>query len=114
MVSVVSWNSATGTRSSARNWSVVRWVSGSKERIDFERIAEEIEPHRLGHAGRKQVEDAAAHRIVAGLAHRRGADEAVELEPFHHAVHGEHVAGRGRQRLIDDERLLAARAAGRH
>ena len=33
MVSVVSWNSATGTRSSARNWSVVRWVSGSKLRI---------------------------------------------------------------------------------
>ena len=70
----------------------------------FQRVAEEIEPHRIGHAGRKQVDDAAAHRIFAGLAHRRGAHVAVELEPAHDAVHGEHVAGRGRQRLAGDER----------
>ena len=39
----------------------------------FQRVAEEIEPHRQVHARREQVEDAAAHRVVAGLAHRRGA-----------------------------------------
>ncbi len=47
----------------------------------LQRVAEEIEPHRLGHAGRVEVDDAAAHRIVARLAHGRGAHEAVELEP---------------------------------
>ena len=36
----------------------------------FQRVAEEIEPHRVGHAGRKQIDDAAAHRVIAGLAHR--------------------------------------------
>ena len=65
----------------------------------FQRIAEEIEPRRIVHAGRKQVEDAAAHGIFAGLAHGRGADIAVELEPAHHPVHAKHIAGRGRQRL---------------
>ena len=69
----------------------------------LQRVAEEIEPHRLVHAGGEQVEDAAAHRVVAGLAHRRGAVEAVELEPADDAVHAEHVAGRGRQRLLADQ-----------
>ena len=36
----------------------------------LQRIAEEIEPHRVGHAGREQIDDAATHRIIAGLAHR--------------------------------------------
>ena len=34
MLSVVSWTSLIGTRSSARSCPIVRCVSGSKERID--------------------------------------------------------------------------------
>ena len=39
----------------------------------FQRVAEEVEPHRLRHAGREKVDDAAAHRIFAGVAHRASA-----------------------------------------
>ncbi len=74
----------------------------------FERVAEEIEPHRRVHAGREQIDDAAAYRVIAGLAHRRGAIEAVEIEPGGDARHRQHIAGRGR------ERLLAEKLARRH
>ena len=40
----------------------------------FQRVAEKIEPHRLVHAGREQIDDAAAHGIVAGFAHGRRRD----------------------------------------
>ena len=71
----------------------------------LQRVAEEIEPHRQVHARREQVEDAAAHRIVARLAHGRGADEAVELQPLHDARHAQHVAGRGGERLLANQIL---------
>src|ERR671937_3284167 len=38
----------------------------------LQRVAEKIESYRLRHARRVEVDDAAAHRIVAGLAHGRG------------------------------------------
>ena len=63
----------------------------------FQRVAEEIQPHRFHHARRVEVDDAAAHRIIARLAHRRGAVVAVELEPLGDAVHRQHVAGSGRE-----------------
>ena len=66
-------------------------------------VAEEIEPHRLGHAGREQVEDAPAHGIVAGLAHGGGADIAIQFEPARDPLHRQHVAGRRRQRLPHEE-----------
>ena len=69
----------------------------------LQRVAEEVEPHRIAHAGRIEIDDAAAHRVVARLAHRRGAVVAVELQPLHHAVHRQHVAGRGRERLRRDQ-----------
>ena len=47
----------------------------------LQRVAEKIEPHRHVHARRKKIENAAAHRVFAGLAHGRGAGEAVELQP---------------------------------
>ena len=53
----------------------------------FQAVAEEVEPDRLVEAGRKQVEDAAAHGIFAGLAHGRGAVVAVVLEPGDDGVH---------------------------
>ena len=43
----------------------------------FQRVAEEIEPHRMVGARRKDIDDAAAHREVAGIDHRAGAREAV-------------------------------------
>ena len=103
MVSVMSWNSATGTRSSPRRlrFAALRLRIEGADRL--QRVAEEIEPHRHVHAGRKQIEDAAAHRVFARLAHGRGAGEAVELQPFDHAVHAEHIAGRHRQRMGGDE-----------
>ncbi len=93
----------------------------------FERVAEEIEPHGLIEACRKQIENAAANRVFAGLAHRGGAAVAIMLQPRHDGVHRHHMAGCHRQRLrrnyfarrhplhdgVDrgqhDQRLVAAR-----
>ena len=76
---------------------------GIKAADRFQTVAEKIEPHRLAHAGREQVDDAAAHRVVAGLAHRRGAVEAVQFKPMRDAAHRQHIARRGRQRLLADD-----------
>ncbi len=65
----------------------------------FQAVAEEVEPHRLLEAGRKQIEDAAAHGVFAGFAHGRGAVVAVVLQPGHDGVHRHDMAGRDRQRL---------------
>ena len=62
-------------------------------------VAEKVEPHRLAHARREQIEDAAADRIIAGLAHGRGAGIAIQFEPARDPLHRQHIAGRGRQRL---------------
>ena len=78
----------------------------------FQRVAEEIEPHRIAHAGREQIDDAAADGVVAGLAHGAGAGEAVELEPLGDARHGEEIAGRGRRAIAAPAFRAAARAAG--
>ncbi len=69
----------------------------------FQRIPEEVEPHRLGHAGRIEIDDAAAHRVVASLTHGGGAGKAVEFEPARDALHVEHVAGGDGERLGSDE-----------
>ena len=76
-------------------------------------IAEKIEPHRHVHAGRIKIENAAAHGIVARLAHGRGADEAIELQPVDHALHAEDVAGRDRKRMRCHESRAPARAGAR-
>ncbi len=73
------------------------------ERTDrFQGIAEEIETHGLLEPGRKQVEDAAAHGIFAGFAHRGGAAIAVMLQPGDDGIHRHDLAGRYRQRLRGD------------
>ncbi len=46
----------------------------------FERVAEEIEAQRLGRPRRVEIDDPAAHRELAGLAHRVGADVAIVAE----------------------------------
>ena len=65
----------------------------------LQRVTEKIEPHRLAHAGREQVEDTAAHGVVARLAHRRGAVKAVEIEPLDDTVHRQKIAGCRGERL---------------
>ena len=60
----------------------------------FQRVAKKIEPHRLVHAGRVKIDDAAAHGVIAGFAHRGGAVEAVELEPLDDVRHRRDIAGR--------------------
>ena len=78
----------------------------------LQRVAEEIEPYRLGHARCEKIDDAAAHRILAGLAHGRRAREAVELQPAADSAHGEHMARRNRERLPGDE--ISRRHALKH
>ena len=64
------------------------------ERADrFQRVAEEIEPHRHIHAGRIKIENPAAHSILAGLAHGGSADKTVELQPIDNPFHADDVAG---------------------
>ena len=74
----------------------------------FQRVAEEIEPHRRVHARREQIDNAAAHRIVARLAHGRCTIKAVEFEPLDDARHRQQIARRG------GERLAGQRLARRH
>ena len=69
----------------------------------LKRVAEKIEPDRLGHAGRVEIDNSSAHGIIAGLAHGRGAHEAIEFKPLGDAVHGEHIAGHDRKRLLGDK-----------
>ena len=87
----------------------MRWRLGIEAADRFQRVAEKIEPHRLVHARRKQIDDAAAHRVVARLAHGRGAHEPVEIEPAHDVVHAQDVAGRGGQRLRRDGAFAGTR-----
>ncbi|MET3869032.1 hypothetical protein ABIC20_006341 [Methylobacterium radiotolerans] len=68
----------------------------------FQRVAEEVEADRGRQARGRQVEDAAADRVLAGVAHRPGAQEAVGLDPGHHVVHCHDVADRRRERLLGD------------
>src|SRR5271165_2650179 len=69
----------------------------------FQGVAEKIEAHRLDGSGGIEIDDAAANRVVTGLAHGRGARESIELQPRDDALHGEHIAGRDRQRLAGDK-----------
>ena len=70
------------------------------ERADrFQRVAEEVEPHRLVETRRKQIEDAATHGVFARLAHRRGAAVAVVFEPCRDGIHRHTVSRRDGQRL---------------
>ena len=69
----------------------------------LQRVAEEVEAHRGDAAGRKHVDDAAAHRILAGLHDGAGALEAGQAQPLHQPVHVHALAGGdGLQRLADE------------
>ena len=52
-------------------------VSASKRRMASSVVAEEIEAQRIGRSRRPQIDDAAAQREIARLAHRAGAHIAV-------------------------------------
>jgi hypothetical protein len=68
----------------------------------LEGVAEEVEAHRPGKPRRVKVEDAAAHRVFAGVAHRARPQKAVHLEPGDDLVHAHHVAGRSGKGLGRD------------
>ena len=77
----------------------------------FQRRAEEVESHRVWHAGREEVDDAAPHRIFAGVAHDVGAQEAVDLEPFGELVGRDRIARRPPKSSQPRPCRAAARAA---
>ena len=73
----------------------------------FQFVAEKVQAHRLGRAGREQIDDTAAHRVFARLHHRVGTGIAVAVQKRDDAVHvhagadaggerrpGQHLAGR--------------------
>ncbi len=93
MVSGVSATSLIACSAIDLRWPVVRCVAASKTRIDFQRVAEEIEPQRSPSSRREEIEDAAAHREFADVAHRRHPLEAGNLQPRHQRVHVDLVAG---------------------
>ena len=66
----------------------------------FQSVAEEVEADRLGERRRKQVENAAAYRVFAGVLHRGAAGEAVDLQPLDELVHVDGIARRGRERVL--------------
>ena len=59
----------------------------------FELTAEEIEAERRFHAGGVEIDEAAAHGVFAGFAHRRDAQIAVERGPFDELVAVDDLAG---------------------
>ena len=65
------------------------------ERLDvLQRIAEEVEAHRRGAARREQIEDAAAHGVLARLHDGAGAGEAAQVEALGQLAHVETLARR--------------------
>ena len=72
----------------------------------FQGVAEKIEPHRGVHARREQIDDTAAHRVIAGFADGGGAIKAVELEPLNDARHRGDVTRCDRERLFGDDRAF--------
>jgi hypothetical protein len=68
----------------------------------FERITEEVEAHRVGQPCRKEIDDAAAHRVFARVPNGARAQEAVGLEPVDQLRRVDHVAGRRREGLGRD------------
>src|SRR6185312_10057540 len=59
----------------------------------FELAAEEVEPQRRFRAGREEIDEAATHRVFAGLAHGRDAQIAVERGPLDQLFAVDHLPG---------------------
>ena len=74
----------------------------------LDHVAEEVQPHRALGVGREDIDDAAAHGIVAGLHHRAGAHETVALQVAQQGLDIERRTGRERQGRVGQHR------AGRH
>ncbi|SPU61862.1 Uncharacterised protein [Brucella melitensis] len=69
-------------------------LGGGIEGTDrFQRIAEKIKPQRFFRSRRIKIENAAAYRIFADVAHGRDTLKAVALQPCGKIVHVELVAG---------------------
>ena len=76
-------------------------LAGRIEGADrLQRVAEEVETHRLFLAGRKQVEDTAAHGEFAAFAHGRHPLEAAPLQGADDVLHGDAMARLGGNHLL--------------
>ena len=79
-------------------------LAGRIEGTDaLQRIAEEIEPHRLLGARHENIENTAAHGELAHLTHRRNPVETVALQPRGNILHADLVAGSGRETKAFDD-----------
>ena len=75
------------------------------ERLDaFQRVTEEIQPHRIGPPRREQIENAAAHGILALLHHGPGARIAGKREALRQLAHVDALAGSQRPHRLANER----------
>ena len=102
IVSVTSWNSATGTKSSPRNCSSLRCVCASKRRSS----SSSRRRNRAVPACPCRVDtdqNAATHGVFSRLAHSRRANEAIELQPADHALHSNDVAESNGECMCCDE-----------
>ena len=60
----------------------------------LDRVAGQIEAHRMVFVGREEIDDAAAHGVIARLHHRAGAREAVAFQVIEQGPQVERGAGR--------------------
>ena len=69
-------------------------LGGGVEGADaLDLVTEQVEAQRVGAAGREQVDDAAAHRVFAGLHDGAGANVAVAFEEARELLGPDHAAG---------------------
>ena len=85
---------------------LARGLGSLRHRIEladaFERVAEKVEPDGPRMPRREQIENAAAHRVFAGLHHRAGPVKARGFEPLAHLIHADLGAGRQPRRRLPD------------
>ncbi len=75
------------------------------ERLDaFQRVTEEIQPHGICPPRRKEIENAAAHGVLALLHHGPGARVAGKREALRQLPHVDALAGRQRPHRLANER----------
>ena len=75
---------------------MLRWVGGIEAAHALDLVAEEVEPERLLLARREEVDEAAAHRIFAGVGDGVGARIAVGLQQGGQPLEVDPLAGASR------------------
>ena len=83
MLPASSSTSLTGSSMQSSRLAMVRWLSHVERADAVHLVAEEVESQRVGSARREQVDDAAAHGVVAAVGHRLDAAVAEVHQPAH-------------------------------